>query len=447
MMRPMGFHVPHAGDSLPGYRPVPRTYAWAIFSILVSLMIVDYIDRQVVVSMFSHIKDEWMLSDRQLGALVSIVSVTVAAGALPLSLLADRWGRVRSIFLMALVWSLATIACAFAASYYQLLAARAVVGLGEAAYGTVGVALLAALFPPRMRSTVLGAFLAAGMLGSVLGVVLGGFIAERWGWQAGFGAVGVPGLVLAVLFAAVARNDRLSGAPLRGAAEPRSGLGVGAVAAEILASRTLLVACVGAGLQLLAVSTVYAWLPSYLVRFYGLAPDRAGLLAGLVVLAGGVGAVAWSIAADRLSVRNRLARFFVPITAAMLTALLVMPALWFIPPGALQFGLLVVGGLAMAGTIGPVAAVVVDVSRPEVRATASAVLSVTQNLIGLAGGPIVTGALSDRFGLQAAMGAMPLFCIAAAALFLLASRTYERDLQRVADPTAAARPALHAQGA
>ena len=121
--------------------------------------------------MFSHLKAEWSLSDGQLGALVSIVSVTVAAGAVPLSLLADRWSRVKSIFLMALVWSLATISCAFAASYVHLLGARAVVGVGEAAYGTVGAAFLATLFPLRMRSSVLGAFFLAGILGSVLGVV------------------------------------------------------------------------------------------------------------------------------------------------------------------------------------------------------------------------------------------------------------------------------------
>jgi MFS family permease len=83
-----------------------------------------------------------------------------------------------------------------------LLGARSVVGLGEAAYGTVGAALLASLFPMRMRSTVLGAFLAAAMMGSVLGVMLGGFIADRWGWQAGFGAVGIPGLFLCFAFLA-----------------------------------------------------------------------------------------------------------------------------------------------------------------------------------------------------------------------------------------------------
>src|SRR4029434_891608 len=194
----MGAH-PLAHD-LPADRPAPRRYAWMVFAILFALMVVDYVDRQVIVSMFSHLKADWGLTDIQLGSLVSIVSVTVALGAVPLSLLADRWSRVKSIFLMALVWSLATIACAFATSYAQLLGTRAVVGIGEAAYGTVGAALLATLFPLRMRSSVLGAFFLAGIAGSVLGVVLGGFIAERWGWQAGFGAVGVPGLLLALVF-------------------------------------------------------------------------------------------------------------------------------------------------------------------------------------------------------------------------------------------------------
>src|SRR6185295_8823298 len=102
-------------------RPAPRRYAWSVFAIIFALMVVDYVDRQVVVSMFPHLKAEWSLSDSQLGGLVSIVSITVALGAVPLSLLADRWSRVKSIFLMAMVWSLATIGAAFATSYHQLL--------------------------------------------------------------------------------------------------------------------------------------------------------------------------------------------------------------------------------------------------------------------------------------------------------------------------------------
>jgi MFS transporter, Spinster family, sphingosine-1-phosphate transporter len=425
----MAFHAHRATDELPGFHPVPRRYRWTVFGVLVALMVVDYVDRQVVVSMFSHLKDQWHLSDSRLGALVSVVSVTVAFGAVPISLLADRWSRVRSIFLMALIWSLATIACAFAANYWQLFAARSVVGLGEAAYGTVGAALLATLFPPRMRSTVLGAFLAAGMLGSVLGVILGGVIAEHWGWKAGFGAVGVPGLVLALVFLLTARDYQTVALPPAGTSHGRPRTGFGAVATELLRPRSAPITCVGAGLQLLAVSTVYAWLPSYLARAYGLPPDLAGLRAGVVVLAAGIGAVIWSTVADRLSVRNPRARLYVPAVVAVLTTALLCPALALLAPGPAQYALLVAGGLVMAGTIGPAAAVVVDVTHPGLRATASAVLALTQNLIGLAGGPLLTGMLSDRYGLQSAMAAAPVFCLFAAAMFVLAARSYETDLR------------------
>src|SRR4051812_7325981 len=130
---PMAFAIPHDVKSVASERPADRRYAWTVFGILFALMVVDYVDRQVVVSMFPHLKRHWTLSDAQLGALVSIISTTVALGTIPLSLLADRWSRVKSIFLMAIVWSCATIACAFAESYMQLLYARAAVGLGEAA--------------------------------------------------------------------------------------------------------------------------------------------------------------------------------------------------------------------------------------------------------------------------------------------------------------------------
>ena len=177
-----------------------RGHAWFAFAMTIALMVVDYLDRQVIVSLFPHIKAAWGLSDKQLGALVSIVSVTVAFGALPIALLADRWSRVRSIAAMATVWSLATISCLFTRNYGQLIAARAMVGVGEAGYGSVGAALIASLFPARLRAGLLAAFFAAASVGSVLGVMLGGLIAARWGWQAAFGVVGLPGLLLALLY-------------------------------------------------------------------------------------------------------------------------------------------------------------------------------------------------------------------------------------------------------
>ena len=425
----MAFH-PTSFDLEPD-RPAPRRYAWAVFAILFALMVADYVDRQVIVSMFSHLKAEWGLSDGQLGALVSIVSVTVALGAVPLSLLADRWSRTKSIFLMALVWSLATISCAFAGSYAQLFGARAVVGLGEAAYGTVGAALLATMFPLRVRSSILGAFFLAGILGSVLGVVLGGIIAERWGWQMGFGAVGIPGILLAFVFLLIVRDYKTvalptteagNGSPARVASR--------AIVIALLKPRTALIACLGAGFQLLTLSMTYAWLPTYFNRYYGLAPDQAGLKAGLVVLVGGIGAFVWGVVADRLTPRIACARLYVPAVGAVLTMVLMATAFGALPPGNAQYALIVLGGLMMAVNVGPVTAVVIDVVHPSVRATAASVLSLVQNMFGLAGGPLLTGILSDRYGLQFALAVVPAFSLLAAVFFLLAARTYVFDLQQ-----------------
>jgi predicted MFS family arabinose efflux permease len=423
--------MPHFTSESLIQPPASRRYAWSVFAILLALMVFDYTDRQVVVSMFPHLKAQWSLSDTQLGALASIVSITVALAGVPVALLADRWSRVKSIFVMALVWSVATVVCAVAESYWHLLGARAVIGLGEAGYGSVGAALLATLFPTRMRSTILGIFIAAGMLGSLLGVMLGGYIADHWGWQAGFGAVGVPGLIVALLFPFVARDYKTVSLPSKADADGKSALAIRGVIAELLRPRSALIACVAAGLQLLAVSTLWAWLPSYFNRYYGLAPQQAGLKAAVIVLMSGIGSMFWSYIADRLYSSTPKARLYVPLAASALTAVFMTSAFALCEPGAVQFALIIAGGLVMVGGVGPVAAAVTDVIHPALRSTAMSVLSLTQNLFGLAGGPLLTGALSDVYGLPFAMAVVPVFCVFAAVLFLLAARTYEADRDKV----------------
>jgi len=191
--------VPDTGREGDGYL-VSRGHAWFAFAMTLGLMIFDYVDRQVIVSLFPHLKQAWHLTDTQLGALVSVVSVTVAIGGIPVALFADRVSRVKSIVAMATMWSLATISCMFTRNYGQLLAARSVVGLGEAGYGSVGAVLLANHFPSRVRGALMACLFASASLGSVLGVLLGGVIAARWGWQAAFGVVGFPGLAMALLY-------------------------------------------------------------------------------------------------------------------------------------------------------------------------------------------------------------------------------------------------------
>ena len=118
---------------------IPRRYAWIVFALTFGLLISDYMSRQVLNAVFPLLKSEWMLTDSQLGWLSGIVALMVGLLTLPLSFLADRFGRVKSLTIMAVLWSLATLGCALAENYGQMFTARFLVGVGEAAYGSVGI--------------------------------------------------------------------------------------------------------------------------------------------------------------------------------------------------------------------------------------------------------------------------------------------------------------------
>ena len=409
---------------------VSKRYAWLVFGMTFLLMLFDFIDRQIIVSMFPHLKAEWDLSDKQLGALVSAVSLTVALGSIPTAILVDRWSRVKSIAIMAGVWSLATIACAFSRNYGQLLAARSVIGVGEAGYGAAGGALLSSIFPARMRSTVLGAFLAAASLGSVLGVILGGVIATHWGWRAAFGVVGIPGLVLALLFLLVRDYKTVRLVQPGGSG---NALGARGALALLFRPRTVIAMCLGGAMQLFVVGTIYAWLPSFLNRFYGLAPDQAGIKAAIVVLLGAIGSVVWGLVADRMGRSRPRAKITTLAMLSVGTTVVFVTAFGFMAPGNGQFALIALGGFLMTATVGPVGAVTIDVVHPGLRATAAATVALFQNLLGLAAGPFVAGVLSDALGLQAAMAITPFACLLAALAFVAAARSYEPDLAKVGD--------------
>ena len=412
-----------------------RGKAWFALLMTLGLMVFDYMDRQVIVSLFPYLKAAWGVSDKELGALVSVVSVTVALGSVPIALFADRASRVKSIVLMAVVWSLATILCMFTGNFSQLLAARSIVGLGEAGYGSVGGALIATHFPARMRGAVMAGFLATVSVGSVLGVMLGGLIASQWGWQAAFGVVGFPGLVLALLYLTVRDYRTVELTPALDKATQSMSDAAGHIVRILVRSRTILWVCIGGAAQLIVVSAVWSWLPSFLNRAYGLAPAEAGVKAALVVLAGGIGSVVCGAVVDRVGTSRPRAKF--TALALLCIATLVILMLAFEPrllglslsPG-LQFALIVLGGFIMTCTVGPTAAIVIDVVHPGVRATGCSVLALFQNLFGLALGPFIAGLFSDVWGLELALAIMPLFSAIAAASFVIAADSYESEKQR-----------------
>lgn len=429
----MNFHsAAPVRDDRDGYL-VSKPKAWFAFAMTFALMLFDYIDRQVIVSLFPHLKAAWGLSDMQLGGLVSIISIVVAAGGLPVALLADRFGRVKSIFVMATVWSLATIACMFTRNYSQLFLARAIVGAGETGYGSVGGALIASLFPKRLRATLLGAFLAAASIGSVLGVVIGGQVAARWGWEAAFGVVGVPGLILAALYLLVPDYKTVALAPRMDQARQSIPGFARQIATALASSPTIWWTCLGSALQLVVVSTIWSWLPSYFNRYHDAAADKAAMLAAVVVLCGAVGSFFWGVAADAVGARRPRNKLVMMATLSTATFLVFGLAFGVSMNPTQQFLLIALGGLMMMCTVAPASSVVLNVIHPGLRSTGAAVLALFQNLLGLAVGPFVGGLVSDAWGLQMALAVMPAFGLVAALCFLRAMRTYETDLTKVAD--------------
>jgi MFS family permease len=201
----------------------------------------------------------------------------------------------------------------------------------------------------------------------------------------------------------------------------------------LMRSRTVLWVCVAGAAQLVVVSAVWAWLPSYLNRFHGIAPADAGVKAAMVVLCGAVGSVVWGALVDRVGSGRPRARLFAMAALCVVTLALLVPTFSLPLAAGSQFALIAVAGFIMTCTVGPVSAVVTDVVHPGVRATGLSVLALFQNLFGLAAGPFIAGALADAYGLDAALSMIPAFGLLAAACFMLAARSYATDMRQVHD--------------
>jgi len=396
--------------------PDVSAYAWLVFALTFGLLISDYMARQVLSAVFPLLKAQWQLSDAQLGLLSGIVAVTVGILTCPISLLADRIGRVKSIAAMAVLWSLATLLCGLAATYNQMLAARVLVGVGEAAYGSVGIAVIISVFPERLRATLTGAFMAGGLAGQVLGVAVGGAVAATHGWRSAFMAIGAAGLAIALVYPLLVRESRLRGEEEVQRAQVRlANLG------SLFHERALNCAYVGSGLQLFVAGTLPAWLPTYFVRYYDLPLKQATSLAALFLALGGAGMIICGMISDKFVGETRrragLSAFYCLGCAATITGAFALG------PGPGQLMLLGIGMFLAAASAGPSGAIVAALTPAALHGTAFAILTLANNAFGLAPGPIVTGWIADRIGLLGALRLLPFASMAAALIFIIGTRS------------------------
>ncbi|WP_328326350.1 MULTISPECIES: MFS transporter [unclassified Streptomyces] len=447
----MGLHA--AGPAALDRSPAPpqaaaRRYAWVVFALSFGLLLSDYMSRQVLNVVFPDLKAQWLLSDAQLGSLSGIVALMVGVLTFPLSLLADRWGRSRCLVAAAAVWSLATLGCAISANYGQMFVGRFLVGAGEAAYGSVGIAVVLSVFPVRLRATLSGAFIGGGAFGTVLGVSVGGVLAQHIGWRWAFAVMGLFGLALAVVYAFVVTERRLAAQMAVVSDAGRGGAGERAplrtMLPRLFSSASVVCAYIGSGLQMFIAMALLAWMPAFLNRSYGMPTARAGLAAGAFALLTGIGTIAGGMLSDRLSRTAPIRKWTVAISCTSGTLVLLLCG-FRLPPGPAQLALVAAGALLSNATAGPAAAMVANLTPGALAATAMATLTLANSLLGLAPGPTVTGMLADHVGLLGALRLIPLIAVAACAAFVIGRHHYPRDLRRLGLLPGAALEGLESQ--
>ncbi|NBA97315.1 MFS transporter [Pseudomonas sp. R5(2019)] len=364
-----------------------------------------FLGRQIMSVMIEPIKREFAASDAQMGLISGLAFALVYAFAgLPAGRLADSRSRVRLLLVSMLLWALATLLSGVASGFAVLVLARMLTAVAEAPVTPASLSLIADLYPPRNRSLAISCFTGAPTLSAVLGLSVGAWIVEQYGWRSGFLAITAPVLLVTLglhLFGrepARGRWDIAVGTP-----SPIESLTQAAL--SLMRNRPYLLLMLANALATFSAFALSMWNTSFLMRSHDLPLQHAGILAGVV---GGCSAALGGLVSgwlsDRLGNGQRLWLLRVPLLGhalglGCLLAYLLWPAgvlfeVGGVPvPSAMLWGAL--AGFFGMWWIGASYNLLTQLVNPWQRATAVALQTVFSTLCGAGLGPLVTGLLSD----------------------------------------------------
>ena len=390
-----------------------RSYQFRVLAILALINFVNFADRTVVLPLFPLLRTEFGVSDTQLGLLQLWLQVVLALATIPFGLLADRMSRTRIIAAGVIFWSAATFLSGVAQSFAFLLVARALVGLGEAAYAPAAQSMISGAFSPAVRARAQAVFATGMLLGGTAGQAIGGIIGEAHGWRPVFFLVGVPGLILGLM---VLRLE-----------EPPKGPATELVPFWHLLRVPAFVSMIASGVLItFAAVSFLTWGPDYVVRFKGFSLKEAGIELGAVGFLSLVsGVLVGGYVADRMQKRWVNGRVLTVAVAFLVAAPFI---LWALAADRKGFVLsaFFIAGFFMSWYHGPVTAVIHDMMPRRAHATSVGIYMFVTQLVG-AFGPLLVGDISDRrslrAGLEVAVGVMVLGALG----FFLTAYLLQRD--------------------
>jgi MFS family permease len=423
-------------------------------TVLSFINLFSYLDRYVVSALIESLKhSELGLSDANLGSLMSGFLVVYTLTAPVFGALGDRRSRPRLIALGVACWSFATALSGFAGSYLTLLAARASVGVGEAAYVTIAPSLLSDYFPVRQRGRVMAIFFCAIPVGSALGYVVGGLVDKHYGWRMAFFVAGVPGLLLAALCLLLrdpprgvqdtdaAHTDAAhtgaahadpAGAVPAASPGPKSApttlpKDTWAAYGRLVRNKPYALTILGYAAYTFAVGGLAVWMPAFLERARGIPRSEATVSFGaIVVITGFIGTFVGGWLGDYCAKYSRQAYLWLSAIATLVAAPFVWMALTT-NSHTVYLLCMVWAQLCLFLSTGPINAAIINLVSATERATAIALGVFAIHLLGDALSPPLIGALSDRFSLAQAVKIVPIAVVIGGCIWGWAARAQAQN--------------------
>ena len=371
------------------------SYRRYVLLMLTGVYVFNFIDRQILVILQESVKKELLLSDTQLGILTGFAfAVFYVILGLPIARWADRYSRRNIITLSLALWSAMTAISGMAQNYLQLLLARIGVGVGEAGGSPPAHSMISDYFPEEKRATALSVYSVGIYIGVLIGYLSGGWIDEFWGWRLAFWAVGIPGVVYALIFYFTVRE------PVRGLSEGLKSReeelpGYGEVLWELMRRRTFWLIALASGFNTFVTYGLGNWFPSFMIRIHEMGTGEVGTwLAIAAGIGGGGGTWLGGYLSDYLGRKD--ARWYLWLTALCIaiSAPIILVAL-FSPNKYLALLFLTIAYVLWTTYLGPSIAMIHGMVSSRMRATASAVFFLILNFIGLGLGPLSFGMVSD----------------------------------------------------
>lgn len=365
--------------------------------VLLAVYILNFLDRQIVNILAEPIARDLSLSDADIGLLTGLAfALFYTFLGIPIARHADKpsTNRVGLISVSLAIWSGMTVLCGMAQNFVQLLLARIGVGVGEAGCTPAAHSLITDRVEPAKRASAI-AFYGLGIpIGSLLGLIVGGLVADQWGWRTAFMVVGIPGILLALVLPLMIKEVRHKPDPT---AAGVSGAGFTALEAlkEVFGTRAFLYIAIASSVTAFLGYGKGVWALILFQRSHGLSAGETGLLLGVALgIAGIFGTWLGGYLADRFGKVDKRHMLTTPAIGMAVAAPILFVGYW-VDEWHVAIALLFIPTVLNAAYYGPTFACVHGLVRPQARAMASAVMLFLQNLIGLGLGPLLFGIASE----------------------------------------------------